>query len=258
MEMEFMLTEGALRIPCKVCEPVSGNIRRIVLGVHGIGGSTDDAIQSAMAEEMGLFHSVTFRFDFPAHGKSPMQSDEFSLKACKQALAAVAAEARRRYPEVEDLCIFASGFGAYVTLLTLDEILELPGKVKLVVQTPSVRMHDTLLTMLRRNRETFWAMDSLVLRAPRPLELTYRFYEELETNVAMNTCPIPMLILHGEEDAYIRREDIDNFNRINEDAKLVIIPGTTHQFLEDGAWDMVLDLVRDWFMYEDVLLCDGE
>ena len=43
MEMEFMLTEGALRIPCKVCEPVSGNIRRIVLGVHGIGGSTDDA-----------------------------------------------------------------------------------------------------------------------------------------------------------------------------------------------------------------------
>ena len=153
---------------------------------------------------------------------------------------------------------FRQRFGAYVTLLTLDEILELPGKVKLVVQTPSVRMHDTLLTMLRRNRETFWAMDSLVLRAPRPLELTYRFYEELETNVAMNTCPIPMLIIHGEEDAYIRREDIDNFNRINEDAKLVIIPGTTHQFLEDGAWDMVLDLVRDWFMYEDVLLCDCE
>ena len=49
MEMEFMLTEGDLRIPCKVCEPVSGNMRRIVLGVHGIGGSSDDAIQSAMA-----------------------------------------------------------------------------------------------------------------------------------------------------------------------------------------------------------------
>ena len=67
-----------------------------------------------------------------------------------------------------------------------------------------------------------------------------------------------MLILHGEKDAYIRREDIDNFNRINEDARLVIIPGTTHRFLEEGAWDMVLDLVRDWFMYEDVLLCDCE
>ena len=125
MEKEFILQRGELSIPVKINEP-DFEIKRVVLGVHGIGGSTDDAIQSAMAEEMGLFHSVTFRFDFPAHGKSPMQSDEFSLKACKQALAAVAAEARRRYPEVEDLCIFASGFGAYVTLLTLDEILELP------------------------------------------------------------------------------------------------------------------------------------
>ena len=258
MEMEFMLTEGALQIPCKVCEPVSGNIRRIVLGVHGIGGSMDDAIQSAMAEEMGLFHSVTFRFDFPAHGKSTVESDGFSLAACRKSLAAVAAEARRRYPGVEDLCIFASGFGAYVTLLCLDDLLELPGKVKLVVQTPSVRMHDTLLTMLRISRETFWAMDRRVLRAPRPLDLSYRFYEELEENVALNTYPIPMLILHGEQDSYIRRVDIENFNRINEEAKLVIIPGTTHQFLEDGAWDMVLDLVRDWFMYEDVLLCDYE
>jgi len=148
MEMEFMLTEGGLRIPCKVCEPVSGNICRVVLGVHGIGGSTDDAIQSAIAEEMGLFHSVTFRFDFPAHGKSTVESDGFSLAACKDTLLAVAAEARRRYPGVEDLCVFASGFGAYVTLLVLEDLLELPGRVKLVVQTPSVRMHDTLLSML--------------------------------------------------------------------------------------------------------------
>ena len=258
MEMEFMLNDGGLRIPCRICEPVSGNIRRVVLGVHGIGGSADDEIQSAMAEEMGLFHSVTVRFDFPAHGSSPVEDRDFTLALCRQTLVAVAAEARRRYPGVEDLCVFASGFGAYVTLLALEEILELPGKVKLVIQTPAVLMHETLLAMKGISRETFWAMDSLTLRAPRPLELTYRFYEELRENIALSTYPIPMLILHGEKDAYIRREDIDNFNRINEDARLVIIPGTTHRFLEEGAWDMVLDLVRDWFMYEDVLLCDCE
>ena len=258
MEMDYMLTEGALQIPCKVCEPVSGSIRRVVLGVHGLGGSMDDAIQSAMAEEMGLFHSVTFRFDFPAHGASPVRNDGFSLAACRQTLVAVAVEARRRYPGVEDLCIFASGFGAYVTLLCLDEILELPGRVKLVIQTPSVLMHQTLLAMKGISRETLWAMDKIVFNTPRPLEVTYRFYEELRDNIALTPYPIPMLILHGEQDSYIRREDIDNFNRINEDAKLVIIPGTTHRFLEDGAWDMVLDLVRDWFMYEDVLLCDWE
>ena len=65
-----------------------------------------------------------------------------------------------------------------------------------------------------------------------------------------------MLILQGESDDYIRSGDIAQFHRINEKSKLVTIPGTTHRFLEQGAWDMVLDLTRDWFAHEQVLLSD--
>jgi aspartate/methionine/tyrosine aminotransferase len=85
-------------------------------------------------------------------------------------------------------------------------------------------------------------------------DITYSFYQELRANMALTTYPIPMLILHGEEDAFIPMEDIQNFHRINEDSELVIIPGTSHRFLEEGAWDMVLDLTRDWFEFEQVLL----
>ena len=46
--------------------------------------------------------------------------------------------------------------------------------------------------------------------------------------------------------------------QLNEQSKLVIIPGASHRFLEDGAWDMVLDLTRDWFEFEQVLCCDWE
>ena len=74
----------------------------------------------------------------------------------------------------------------------------------------------------------------------------------------LTTQPIPMLILHGEQDDFIRMSDIQNFRRVNEDSKLVIIPGTSHRFMEEGAWDMVLDLTRDWFSFEQVLLCDWE
>ena len=135
-------------------------------------------------------------------------------------------------------------------------MLELPGKVKLVVQTPCVRMHETMLAMKRINRETLWAMDQVLFRAPRPFTITYSFYEELAANIVLTTHPIPMLILHGEEDAFIRSDDIQQFHRVNEGSKLVIIPGTSHRFLEDGAWDMVLDLTRDWFEFEQVLLSD--
>ena len=257
MEKNVILSRDGLKIPCKVTVPDFGEIRRVVMGVHGLGGSMVDDIQMSISEEMDLFYSATVRFDFPAHGESEWE-EPLALKPCRESLLAAAEYAKEAFPEVEDLCIFATGFGAYVTLLCLDELLELPGKIKLVVQTPSVRMHDTILAMKRINRETLWAMDHVTFRTPRPFELTYQFYEELRDNIVMNTYPIPMLILHGEEDQFIRSEDIQHFHRINEDSKLVIIPGTSHRFLEDGAWDMVLDLTRDWFEFEQVLLSDWE
>lgn len=255
MEKEFMLNRGNLQIPVKVTES-DYEIRRVVLGVHGLGGNTMDNIQSAIAEEMEFFSSVVYRFDFPVHGESPHESGFFTLENCRASLMAVAQHAKESYPEVEDLCIFATGFGAYITLVCLEDLLDLPGKIKLVLQTPSVRMHETLLNMKGISKATLEAMGYMSFTRRRHLDVTYQFYQDLENNMVMITYPIPMLILHGEEDSYIRREDIQNFARINDQSKLVIIPGASHRFLEEGAWDMVLDLTRDWFEYEQVLLSD--
>lgn len=257
MENSVLLTRGDLKIPCKVTTPDFGEIRRVVLGVHGLGGSMVDDIQLSISEEMDLFYSATVRFDFPAHGESESE-DPLSLQPCLDSFMAAAEYAKETFTEVEDLCIFATGFGAYITLLCVDRLMELPGKIKLVIQSPCLRMHDNLLVMKRTNRETLWAMDRVTFRSKRPFDVTYKFYEELANNIVMNSYPIPMLILHGELDQVISTEDIQHFNRINEQSKLVIIPGTSHRFLEDGAWDMVLDLTRDWFEFEQVLLSDWE
>ena len=258
MEKDFLLNHKNLTIPCKLTVPDGGSIKRIVLGVHGLGGSTDDSIQAAIAEEMELFYAATLRFDFPAHGCSPLNSSAFTLRNCIDSLLCAATHAKQLFPQVNDLCIFATGFGAYVTLIALQDLLELPGRIRLVIQTPSVMMHDTLLTMANISRETLWAMERYTFRAKRPFDVTYHFYEELRENLALTTYPLPMLILHSEEDRYIRDADIQNFHRINEQSELVIIPGTSHRFLEDGAWDMVLDLTRDWFEFEQVLLDDWD
>jgi len=257
MERDLILTRGDLKVPCKVTVPDFGEVRRVVLGVHGMGGSMVDDIQKSISEEMDLFYSATVRFDFPGHGQSEWD-DPMVLQPCLDSLLAAAEFARESFPEVEDLCIFATGFGAYITLLCIEELMELPGTIKLVIQSPCLRMHDNLLTMKRINRETLWAMDRVTLRSKRPVDVTYSFYEELRDNMVMTSYPLPILILHGELDQVIPMEDVVNFNRLNERAKLVIIPGTTHRFLEDGAWDMVLDLTRDWFEYEQVLLCEWE
>ena len=255
MLKEFLLQDGDLPIPVKISES-EYSIRRVVLGVHGLGGNAMDEIQVSLAEEMELFDSVVYRFDFPVHGESPLESEDFTLENCRRSLMAVARHAKETYPQVEDLCIFATGFGAYITLICLEDMLDLPGNIRLVLQTPSVRMDQTLLAMARTTLATYRAMGHLSFRRRRPLDVSFEFYEDLLQHVAMITYPIPMLILQGEEDSYINRDDIQNFTRINDQSKLVIIPGASHRFLEPGAWDMVLDLTRDWFEFEQVLLSD--
>lgn len=257
VEKTVLLSNGELKILCRHTEPDFGDIRRVVLGVHGIGGNSMEDIQTSISEEMELFYSATLRFDFPGHGESP--ETEFTLDNCIASLLGVARYAREQYPEVEDLCIFATGFGAYVTLIALEQLQELPGRIKLVVQTPSVMMHETLLAMKHITEPTLKAMGETSFgRLARPLTVTYDLYASLRENIALTSYDQPMLILHGEEDAYIKMEHIQHFRRLNEESKLVIIPGTSHRFLEEGAWDMVLDLTRDWFEFEQVLCCDWE
>lgn len=256
MEKEFVLSHGELVIPCCLTEPEHGRIQRVILGVHGLGGCMEDQIQSGIAEEMALFGSATLRFDFPAHGQNP--SDMLTLRGCVDTLYAAACYAKENYPQVEDLCIFATGFGAYVTLTCLQDLKELPGRLRLVVQTPSVCMDETVLAMKGISAQTLRAMDSVEFRTDRPFCVTYNFYKELRQNAVMADHCMPMLILHGESDDYIHREDIEAFHQLNNRSKLVIIPGASHRFLESGAWDMVLDLTRDWFEFEQVLLSDWE
>lgn len=254
MERIVSVSQGDTPVNCIITVPEGIPVRRVVLGVHGFAGSARDDIQENIAEEMGLFGSATVRFDFPAHGQSPV--DVLSLEPCIDTLYAAACCAKEQFPEVEDLCIFATGFGAYVTLLALQDLKELPGRLRLVIQTPSVLMHETLLSMLQMSSQTFRAMDRITLPTPRPLEVTYSFYKETYQNLVLMNHNTPMLILHGEADDFIPMEHIQHFHRVNEASKLVIIPGATHRFQEEGAWDMVLDLTRDWFEFEQVLLSD--
>ena len=254
MEIQFLLDAADMKIPCVLSEPDSGVVKRVVLGVHGLGGCSMDDIQVGIAEEMAQFRYATLRFDFPAHGGNIADRDGLSLAHCKKTLLAVADFVRQGYPMLEDLCIFASGFGAYVTLICLQELLEMPGKIKLVVQTPSLRMDRTLLAMTGISQQTLRSLERYTVNSEQPFDITYEFYQELRNHNALETYPIPMLILHGERDDFIPMEDILNFHRINEKSELAIIPGTTHRFLEEGAWDMVLDLTRDWFEFEQVLL----
>lgn len=256
MEQRFVISAGGRETPCILCAPDFGEPQRIVIGVHGIGGSMHDTIQESIAEEMELFNSVSLRFDFPAHGDN--DEEILTLHGCVDTLLDVADWAAEHYPRMKDLCIFATGFGAYVTLTAMQDLLELPFRVRLVIQTPSLRMDQTVLNLTHVSPVTLEAMEMVLFNIPRrPIGFFYSFYEECRDNPAFAAYPLPMLILHGQYDDYVPMADIQYLRDLNEHSRLVVIPGASHQFLEPGAWDMVLDLTRDWFSFEQVLLADS-
>ena len=255
MERYFSLSNGHLRIPCRIYEPDIGALNRCILGVHGFGAKKDTKILQDLSEEMSMFGSATVCFDFPAHGDSPMESDALTLDRCIETLLYTAQWAHNRYPDL-DFCVFASGFGAYVTLIAIDELEALVGKVKLVLQTPNLRMSETLLGMIHMTDEELLEAGHATLNANRKFDVSYAFYKQLRNYTALTIYDTPMLLLHGENDEYLPIDDVLNFRRINEGCKLVVVPGADHQFQTPGAWDMVVDLTRDWFECEQVLLCD--
>lgn len=251
----FSLSQEHLRVPCKIYEPDLGAPNQCILGVHGFGADKDTELLATVSEEMSLFGAAMICFDFPAHGESPMQSDALTLDNCIETLLYTAKWAHNRYPDL-DFCIFASGFGAYLTLIAIDQLEELVGKVKLVLHTPNLRMSEMLLRMTRMNEEELFAAGHGTVPAPRQFDVSFDFYKQVRNYTALTIYDTPMLLLHAEKDEFLPMEDMVNFRRINEGCKLVVIPEADHQFHTPGAMDMVVDLTRDWFASEQVLLCD--
>lgn len=249
MERKFVLSRGELDTPCILREPDHGTPVRVVLGVHGFGGSMRNTLLESIAEEMSLFGSAVLRFDLPAHGEN--QEDLMSLENCVQTLLDVAEYACEQYPQVEDLCIFASDFGAYVALSAMQELQEFPQRVRLVIQEPCMQMDQTVLDMAHVSLVTLEAMEWAVVPGVRPVGITYSFFEELRDNSTLASYPIPFLILRCDCGCSSDLADIQLLRSMNERSRLVLIPGGTE------SCDAILDLTRDWFEFEQVLLTEA-
>lgn len=257
MEKTFVLTDNGLQIPCVSTEPEHTAPRRCIIGVHGFCGSKDSPILVDIAEEMGIFGAATVRFDFPGHGDSPVTDWGMSLEKCTDTLLAVARWAKDTHPEA-DMGIFATGFGAFVTLVALDALREELGRIKLVLQTPDLNMAHSLLNMAKMTEEELHKAGRVTIGKTfkRPVEVPYSFHQELQGHLVYYNFGMPMLLLHGELDDVVPFHYLEPFRRFNDQSKLVVIPGADHQFRGEGQWDMVVDLTRDWFEHEQVLLCD--
>ena len=259
METFFAVPQGEFMLPMRLTEPDFGTPARCILGVHGFCGHKASDVLASVSEEMSLFGSAMVCFDLPCHGESPMTERDLSVESCRQTILTAARWAKEHYPELP-MCLLATGMGAFLTVLCLDELRGILGDVRMVLQSPDFRMAQSLLSIKHLTEEQFRRMGRVVCGRPadRKMEISYSFYEQLKNAVAYADFDMPMLLIHGECDEAVPLEDVVRFRRINDRAELVIVPGADHQFRGEGQWDMVVDLTRDWFEFQQVTLCDTQ
>ncbi|MBQ8237208.1 MAG: alpha/beta hydrolase [Oscillospiraceae bacterium] len=256
MDQHTILTHGDLQIPIKTFEPDYATGSRVLIAVHGFGGDMQSSVIGAIAEEMGFYNTHTIAFDFPAHGESPMHARDLTLDNCIGCLNTVVDYAVARWPQAGEYAVLASSFGAYIALLAIDDLKEKLGRFKMVLRCPAVRMNKTFLKIARTDAEGLMKKGRIICGYERKMELGYDFFEQLQANNAVADHDMPMLILQGDRDELIDLEDTEFFRLLNSKSCLVMIPGATHRFNHEGELDMIVDLARDWYLCEEVLLCE--
>ena len=202
---KYNIDSGERQIPC--IEYINGDVKRVIVALHGFGGDKDSSAIRRLAEAAG--NTATVAFDFPAHGDSTAADSELLVENCIDDFIRVNSFAREKYPDA-DMCYFATSFGGYILLLSENAIAV---DAKIVLRAPAVRMDDTFLSVICRCTE-----DELLIKGSaecgfeRKIDVSYDYYLGLKNNCAIEKMiSREMLIIYGDRDDVVSSYHIDEF-----------------------------------------------
>lgn len=235
------LFNGEYPIPVKTMRPEE--IKGVIVGVHGFAGDKESSCLDFLAQDLEKYGYGVVCFDFPGHGISEADDDTLTLDNCQRDLIFILREVERRYPE-SDKVIFATSFGAFVSLLPEEESVGW----KLIMRSPAVTMGEhTLLDFLGVSEEELKEMGSVSCGYERKMKVTYEFCRQMkEASIYSRSFKRNGLIIHGSEDDAIPLHDIEHFLTYNPQFELKIVEGADHRYKHPGDLKKISEYVKDY------------
>lgn len=250
--MEKNMNERYLKIEEIPAKLFSGEkYERCVLALHGLGGSKESYAIKQLAERLCPRGFAVLAFDWRCHGERKCGFEELTVENCFEDLRA--AERWLRENISEDISVFATSFGGYVTLLGT-----LRGKApyrRIALRVPAVNMAESLVSCARvsaeeksaRPAENLPDPNAPILEAARKTGffrvrtgaeyiVPFSVYEEFSDNSCMVEIPalreIPAAVVYAENDELVRRADTEKFLALNPAVKSRMISGCGHRMAE--------------------------
>jgi len=239
---EFCLKTNDYDIPCKLFW-AEGNVEIVVIGVHGFAGDKDSSVLAALAEQICRVQGALICFDFPAHGKSEAADEYLRIGNCKRDLLCVAEYVREMFPG-KKYGIFATSFGAYVTLLCSERLKDF----EKVLRAPAVTMASSFAEkILPVSKEEFLKNGGAVCGYERKIFVSTAFYADL----LGETVTMPeqaLMIIHGTQDDIIPYEAVKALAGDNVQIKLITVEGADHRFKRPGDLSVIIEESMQWLL----------
>lgn len=246
--MENIMIPGEKGYEIACVQAATGKEEKAVLIMHGFGSSKDGFTAAMLTEELPKKGIAALAFDFPAHGKSPVEGERFTLENCLADMASSEEALKRLVPKAE-IGYFGSSFGAYMTLLYLAS--GKAGGKKAFLRSAAVEMPDLLANRTEAGKRLLERQGYIMEEEEgmRPLKLTQRLFDGLDANDVFQRYKQGMASLHmvhGTKDEAASFAAAKRFADLK-GAELTVLEGGDHQLSQPGMPEQVLDLAVKFF-----------
>lgn len=252
MEKHFDINQQGFSIRCKLFVKDSDKNTRtfsnVVLVTHGLGSSKETAGTVKFAEHLTSKYKgyAVIAFDWPCHGADARK--KLSVPECLTYLTIVTQYARNEL-KAENLYIYSTSFGGYLTLRYLIEVGN-PFR-KIALRCPSTDMYRAMSNHITDDdRAKLKKGKEIQVGYERKMKMDQSFLDDLNAFKATEheyfDFADDMLILHGTEDAMVPIAESKAFAE-NNVIEFIPIEGANHPFQNPNHMALAIHKIVEFF-----------
>ena len=227
-------------------EYIPKKMNEIFIACHGFGGDKDSSAIEKLAQTMKTKNIGVIAFDFPAHGESEVDGEFLTLENCINDIGTIEEYIKKKY-NPEKINIFATSFGAYITLLKL--IKENPNYNRIILRAPAIKMDEIFKNyLLNEKLSDFMERGYSIMGFERTMKIYTDYLFELENNkiIDLYNKNYDMLIIQGDQDNVAPIKDTYEFINKNKNISLKVLEGADHRMKKAGEMDKVMEWVKEY------------
>lgn len=242
--------EGKNNYQIGITEFIPQNLKRIIIYLHGFGSSKDSPKMHIFSKIVSPLGIGLVTFNYPNHGLSKADKDDFTLENCLSDFDTVERYIRNKYSKIP-IGLFGTSLGGYLILLKINKI-ENPDYFCIILRAPAIKMDECFKNnLLKDSLKDFRKNGFIYAGFSKKIRVPYKFYDEISKNKLFDIYnkEYPMLIIHGTKDKIAPYIDCVKFMK-TKNKKIVLekIEGADHRMNEPGSIENCFKLAKDYIL----------